>query len=115
MPGVLQAMARRPQPLLLDPELLDAAREVAAWGAARAAAGESGPGTGEVLTLIALLHSMPRLGRVDHLLAAPQALLLDELCEALLDEPAGALEPGDELLVAAGQLTAARQAAALSG
>jgi hypothetical protein len=106
-------MARRPQPLLLDAELLTAARDVAAWGATRAAAGESGPGTGEVLTLIALLHSMPRAGRVEHLLPAAQAQLLADLSDALLEAPETDWEPDGGLLAAAGLLIAARSASAL--
>ncbi len=105
-------MARRPQPLLLDSELLTAARDVAAWGATRAAAGDSGPGTGEVLTLIALLHSMPRAGRVEHLLPAAQAGLLADLSDALLESTGGEWESDDSLLAAAGLLIAARSARA---
>ena len=106
-------MARRPQPLLLDAELLTAARDVAAWGATRAAAGEAGPGTGEVLTLIALLHSMPRAGRVEHLLPAAQSELLADLTDALLEASGDDWEAGDELLAAAGQLIAARTSGAM--
>ena len=100
-------MARRPQPLLLDAELLTAARDVAAWGATRAAAGDPGPGTGEVLTLIALLHSMPRAGRAEHPLPASQAELLSDLADAALEIGGADPEPDDGLLAAAGLLIGA--------
>ena len=110
--GSYRAMARRPQPLLLDAELLAAARDVAAWGATRAAAGEPGPSTGEILTLIALLHSMPRAGQVEHLLPAAQADLLADLSDAVLEATGEEWEAGDELLAAAGLLISARAAGA---